>query len=184
MEANYEMIYIFLADGFEEVEALTFVDIMRRAELDIKTVSVTDNKTVVGAHLISVYADELIEDINENYDALILPGGMPGTKNLLNCDRLKNLLTAANNRGKLIGAICAAPMVLGAIDILNGKEATCYPSFEKFLSGARFKEERVVVSDNVITSRGAGTAHDFALKFVEIISGKEKSDSIKMSMLY
>lgn len=178
------MIYIFLADGFEEIEAFTFVDIMRRAELDIKTVSVTAKKTVIGAHSISVYADEHIEDINENFDALILPGGMPGTKNLLNCDRLKKLLITANNRGKLIGAICAAPMVLGSIDILNGREATCYPSFEKYLSGARFREERVVVSDNIITSRGAGTAHDFALKFVEIILGKEKAGSIKMSMLY
>lgn len=178
------MIYILLANGFEEVEALTFVDIIRRAGGEIQTVSVTADNNVVGAHSIKVITDKVINEIDDNYNALVLPGGMPGTTNLMESKEVARFLSDANKKNLLIGAICAAPMVLGKLGLLNGKNATCYPSFEKYLTGANIKEDRVVVSENIITSRGAGTAHDFALAFTEKLFGKDKANEICSSMLY
>ena len=163
-----------LADGFEEIEALAFVDILRRADIAVKTVSTDNSDTVTGAHRISIVPDIKISDINEIGDGIILPGGLPGTYNLRDN---KNVI-------KLVGAICAAPSVLGGLGLLKNKKATCYPSFENYLIEAVYTEEKVVVDDNVITSRGAGTAHDFALKLVEIIKGKEIADKLRSSMLY
>ncbi len=178
------MIYVLLADGFEEIEALSFVDILRRAEINIETVSVNDSKTVVGAHDISVNADKLLNEIDTMADGVVLPGGIPGTPNLQKNSTVTAILSNYFKNGKLIGAICAAPSILGELSLLDSKKATCYPSFESKLHGAVVSEERVVTDGNIITSRGAGTAHDFAFKFVEILKGKETADNIRSSMLY
>ena len=173
-----------LADGFEEIEALAFVDILRRADIDVKTVSASNSDMVTGAHEISVAPDIKISDINEIGDGVVLPGGIPGTYNLRDNNNVTDLIKEHYNAGRIVGAICAAPSVLGGLGLLKGKKATCYPSFEKYLLEAVYVEEKVLVDDNVITSRGAGTAHDFALKFVEIIKGKDIADNLRSSMLY
>ena len=178
------MIYVMLADGFEEIEALAFVDILRRADIDVKTVSSDNSDEVTGAHHISVIPDIKMSDINKNADGIILPGGLPGTYNLRDNKNVTDLVVEYYNSGKIIGAICAAPSVFGGLGLLKGKKATCYPSFENYLTEALYVEERVVVDGNVITSRGAGTAHDFALKLVEIMKGKEIADKLRSSMLY
>ena len=173
-----------LAQGFEEIEALAVVDILRRGELNINTVSITENKTVVGAHGISVITDITIGDMSEDFEALILPGGMPGTLNLKNCKILEQIIIKANNDKKIIGAICAAPMILGELGLLKDKTGTCYPSFENHLNGCDFKESRVCVSQNIITSRGAGTAHDFAFEILKQLQNEEISKNVRKSMLY
>ena len=173
-----------LAQGFEEIEALAVVDILRRGEVEVKTVSITDEKKVCGAHGITVESDVIIGDITDDFEALILPGGMPGTLNLQACKRLEQMILEANKKQKLLGAICAAPMVLGELGLLNEKEGTCYPSFEAHLLGCRFKEDRVCISGNIITSRGAGTAHDFAFAILKILKNEEISFDVRKSMLY
>ena len=178
------MIYVMLADGFEEIEALTFVDILRRAQIDVQTVSAYNTDVVTGSHGIAVTADIKIDNINGISDGIVLPGGLPGTYNLRDNKRVAELLNEFNNNGKYVAAICAAPSVLGGLGILNQKQATCYPSFEETLTGALVSKDRVVADGNIITSRGAGTAHDFAFKFVELIKGKKVADDIRSSMLY
>ncbi len=159
---------LFLAEGFEEIEALGTVDILRRAKIDIVTISITNNNVVTGAHNIPVTADKIFNDIDfTNFDMLVLPGGMPGAKHLNEHDDLKNLISDFNSKGKLIAAICAAPMVLGGLGILDGKRATCYPGFEPELIGAITTEESVVVDENIITGKGPGLVFDFGLRLVE-----------------
>lgn len=178
------MLGIFLADGFEEIEALATVDIVRRAGIDIKTVSISD-KTVTGAHSITVTCDLVIDEINpDKFDGFILPGGIPGTDNLKNCKMVTDLILKAFSDGKLVAAICAAPSILGGLKILSGKKATCYPGYEKMLLNADVTGEKSVCDGNVITSKGAGTAHDFAFEIVKYIKGKEKADEIRKSMQY
>lgn len=178
------MIYVMLAQGFEEIEALAFVDILRRADINVETVSIYDHKNVKGSHGIEVIADKILSDITDMSDGIVLPGGIPGTYNLQKNDKLIELLKNYNEKGKFVAAICAAPSILGEIGILRGKKATCYPSFENKLIGSTISHDTVVVDGNIITSRGAGTAHEFALKFVEIIKGKNISDELRSSMLY
>ncbi len=178
------MIYVFLADGFEEIEALTPVDILRRSGFMVKTVGVTGAE-ILGAHDICVKADiSLAEvDINEA-ELLFLPGGMPGTTNLQASAELEKLILEANERNIYIAAICAAPMILGELKLLCGKEATCFPGFEEHLIGSRLSGEAVVVAKNIITSRGAGTASTLAFKMVEILKGKEAADELYKTMQY
>ena len=178
------MIYVMLADGFEEIEALAFVDILRRANIDVKTVSTDNTQIVRGTHNISVVADELLKDIKEIADGIVLPGGIPGTYNLRDNVTIQKMINDYNSKGKLVAAICAAPSVLGGLNILNGKKATCYPSFEDKLIGAAFTDDKVVVDGNIVTSRGAGTAHEFAFKFVEILVNKDNADELRGTMLY
>lgn len=178
------MIYVLLANGFEEIEALAFVDILRRADINVEMISIDNTKYVTGSHMISVVADRMICDINEAADGIVLPGGLPGTYNLRDNSEVQRLLSEYNKSGKIIGAICAAPSVLGELGILKDKNATCYPSFEKKLTGANVLIDKVVVDGNIITSRGAGTAHEFALKFVEILKSKSEADNLRSSMLY
>ena len=173
-----------LADGFEEIEALAFVDILRRAQIDVQTVSAYGTDTVKGSHGIAVVPDIKIDDIKSISDGIVLPGGLPGTYNLRDNEKVVELLKKFNINGKYVAAICAAPSVLGGLGFLKEKHATCYPSFEETLTEAVISEDRVVVDGNVITSRGAGTAHDFAFKFVELIKGKNVADDIRSSMLY
>lgn len=176
---------VFLADGFEEIEGLTVVDLLRRAGVEVTTVSITKDKVIQGAHVIDVIADVLFEEMDyEAQDMLVLPGGMPGTLHLGAHAGLKELLEQFYAKEKYIGAICAAPSVLGKYGFLNGRRATCYPGFEEALRGAEYVKEPVVVSDFIITSRGMGTAIDFALALIEKLEGKEKADRIGKSIIY
>ena len=178
------MIYTFLADGFEEIEALAIVDILRRAEIDIELISVKDDITVCGAHGICVNADKTISEIDDNYDAIFLPGGYPGYVNLSQNKKVTAILKDAFKQGRKIIAICAAPSILGELGFLSGKEACCFTGFEEKLLGAKVTFDDVCVSDNIITSRGAGTAHSLGFALVEIFKGKKMSDSLKNTMLY
>ncbi len=178
-------VYIFLAEGFEEVEALMTVDILRRAGIDMQMVSITGQKQVEGSHKIKIEADKLYEEIDPGEaDMLVLPGGMPGTKNLAAHESLCSWLKAFHQAGKGLAAICAAPSVLGANGILEGKQAVCYPGFEKELTGAKILEAPVVRDKNVITARGLGTAVEFGLAIVEMLVSREKAKEIKEQIQY
>jgi 4-methyl-5(b-hydroxyethyl)-thiazole monophosphate biosynthesis len=171
--------FLFLADGFEEIEAITPIDILRRAEIDIETISISNKNEVIGAHKIKLLADKLFSETNfSECDILILPGGIPGTKNLEAHQGLKSLLEKHYNQGKSIAAICAAPSILGGLGILNGKDATCYPGFEHTLIGAQLSKNNVVKSGKIITAKGAGTALEFSLKIVEELKGSSLADKI------
>ncbi|HAE62071.1 MAG TPA: DJ-1 family protein [Eubacteriaceae bacterium] len=175
---------IFLAEGFEEIEALATVDVLRRGGIDVKTVSVTGKFDVEGAHGITVLTDILFEDTDfHGVDILILPGGMPGTRNLEKHSGLIDLIKRFHKDNKWIAAICAAPKILGKLGLLKGQVATCYPGFEKDLEGAILSDESVVLSSQFITSRGAGTAVLFGLKIVELLKNKETADELKEKMI-
>lgn len=179
------MVVLLLADGFEEIEALATVDILRRCSIDVKTASIKTGLEVLGAHNISVKADVLLNDVlSEDFDAVILPGGMPGTNNLQDSSSVNKLFMDAYEKGKLVAAICAAPKVFGAKGILNGRKATCFPGFEDELSGAELVKEKVAVDGNVITSKGAGTAHDFAFEIAKWLGKKEEAEKVRASMQY
>lgn len=176
---------IFFADGLEEIEGLTVVDLFRRVDISIHIVSINSTYKISGAHGIEIKADTLFEEEDFSETTIfILPGGMPGTKNLGEFEPLCNLLKEVNAQGKLIAAICAAPFVLGTLNLLEGKAATCYPGFEKMLSGAYYKEEKVVADGNAVTSRGMGTAIEFAGKMIEILRDKETADTLLKSIIY
>lgn len=178
-------IILFLADGFEEIEALTVVDVLRRASICCDTVSISENLEVNGAHNIKVIADMKIKDIISNkYDGVILPGGMPGTTNLQNSKYVLDTLKKYNEEGKLIGAICAAPIVLASAGIANGKNVTSYPGFEDALKESFYKQDIVVRDGNIITSRGAGTAFDFAIAIMNYLGYEEQGKELKSSMIY
>ena len=178
------MIYLFLAEGFEEIEALTPVDVLRRAGLEVKTVAVGTSKTVKGSHGIEVVADVLESELgNDVLEAIILPGGMPGTTNLEESAIVIDTLMRAIINGSLVCAICAAPSILGICGYLKNKKATCYPGFEEYLDGATFTDERVVRDGNIITAKGMGCAAEFALCIVEALLGKEKADEVALSAI-
>ena len=175
---------LFLANGFEEIEALGTVDILRRAQIDVVTVSITDDKTVTGAHNVQVVVDNTFSDIDfSDFDMLILPGGMPGAKNLNKHEELKKLLNEFNSKNKLIAAICAAPMVLGGLGLLDGKRSTCYPGFEPELIGAKITGENVVVDENIITGKGPGLVFDFGLRIVEQLLGLQVRQEVQSGLL-
>ena len=176
-------VFVFLADGFEEIEAIAPIDIFRRAEIEVVTVSIAAQKAVNGAHGIPVLADthfSVVEFADD--DLLFLPGGMPGTKNLDAHVGLKNLIKLQAQKGGKLAAICAAPSILGKMELLQGKEAICYPGFEKELVGATLSESKVVKAENIFTAKGAGVAIQFALKLVEELKGKEEATRIANSI--
>lgn len=174
-----KQVSIFLADGFEEVEALTVVDLLRRAGIRTDMVSVTGKKEVTGAHQISVKADVLFEETDfSDQDMLVLPGGMPGTLHLRDHEGLNRLLKQFYEEGRFVAAICAAPSVLGGLGFLEGRKACCYPSFEEKLTGAEVVFSPVVRDGNVITSRGLGTAIAFAKELIAALVGVEKADEV------
>lgn len=178
-------VYIFLADGFEEIEALTVVDSLRRANIDIITISMTGNLFVTGAHRITTVAEALFDDMDfSDADMLVLPGGMPGTINLEEHSGLDTLLKGFAAKNKKIAAICAAPRVLGTKGLLEGKKATCYPGNEKALHGAEVLREDVVEDGNIITSRGMGTAMDFSLAIIRKLKGTEEAKRISDQIQY
>ena len=177
--------YIFLADGFEEIEALTVVDLLRRAGIEAPMVSIKEEKQVTGSHSISVQADLLLSEVKGTLaDAAVLPGGMPGTINLLECEPLMEMVLGLYAAGSYVAAICAAPSILAAIGLLDGKKATSYPGFEEKMTMAEYVYEPVAQDGRIITSRGLGTAIDFALKIIENLLGIDKAQEISDSIIY
>lgn len=176
---------IFLADGFEEIEGLTVVDLCRRAGLDITMVSIGESAVVKGSHGIQVTADKLLPELDFNsLDMLILPGGKAGTANLEQCGPLLKQLNAFYQAGKYVAAICAAPSILAHLGILKGRRACCYPSFEAHLQDAELVREPAAVSDNVITGRGMGCSIPFGLAIIAACRGQEKADEIAKQIVY
>lgn len=176
---------IFLAEGFEEIEALTVVDICRRCGIAIEMVSITEEEQVISSHGVKVTADKTFSQTEfEMYDMLILPGGMPGTKNLEAHEPLMGQIDAFYAEGKYIAAICAAPSIFGHRGILKGRKACSYPSFESHLEGAVVTEGPVEVSDHVITSRGMGTAIDFGLAIASVLDTPGKAEETAQAIVY
>lgn len=176
-------VYVFFADGFEEIEAFTTIDVLRRAGLNVEMVTVTPDKTVMGAHDVPVICDSSFDDWDyKNADMLVLPGGMPGAATLGKHEGLHNLILEFDKAGKPLAAICAAPMVLGKMGLLKGKKVTCYPGFEQYLEGAQCNGEQVVKDGKYITAIGPGGAMSFALTIVETLLGKSKVDELKEAM--
>lgn len=176
---------IFLADGFEEIEALAVVDICRRCDIEIEMVSIMEGTQVKGSHGIAVEADKVFSQAGfDSYDMLILPGGMPGTKTLEAYGPLTEQIRAFYECGKYIAAICAAPSIFGHMGILKGRKACSYPSFESHLEGAEVTGGPVEISDNVITSRGMGTAIDFGLAIAGVLANPEKAEEVARTIVY
>ena len=179
------MVYMFLADGFEEVEALCPLDILRRAGIDVTTVGVGGRDMIRGAHGITVQTD--IVDVmyrDSNPDMIILPGGMPGSSNLDESKTVDAALRAGARNGAYLCAICAAPLVLGKRGLLDGKNAVCFPGFEEFLAGANVVEDKTVVRDgNIITAAGMGVALDFGLALVAALKDEETAKALRAAVL-
>lgn len=177
-------IAVHLATGFEEIEAISIIDVLRRAGLKVVVVSVTGKKKVTGAHQIQITADQLFEEVEYNaVSMIVLPGGMPGAKNLKEHGGLRKKILEFNKNGKPLGAICAAPMVFGDLGILKNKNATCFPGFEDKLTGANFTGNEFEVDGEIITGKGAGIAIRFALQIVELLKSKEEADKLAEKMI-
>lgn len=182
------MVYVFLADGFEEIEALCPVDLMRRANIEVTTVSLNKTVSVKGSHNIIVQADitaaALIRDehLADKLECVVLPGGMPGTAHLDADETVGKVLSVAALTGAYIAAICAAPSVLGKYGLLEGREATCYPGFEDKLKGARLSDKRVVCDGKIITAVAMGASWEFGLELIRVLRGLEQSNKIKDSV--
>ena len=165
-----------MADGFEEIEGLTVVDLLRRAKIYVDTISIMDDYIVHGAHGINVQTEDLFDEVDfDEFDMVVLPGGMPGTLNLKNHDGVRYVSKTVCKEGRYVGAICAAPTILKSLGVLEGRRATCYPGVEDEMEDVVLTETAVVVDENIITSQGVGTAIDFGLKLIEILDGEEKS---------
>ena len=178
-------VYEFLANGFEDVEALAPLDILRRGGVEVVTVSITASNAVESAHGVTVIADTHISDVDlSDADMLILPGGMPGAKNLLEHEALCQALIEHNNEGKLVAAICAAPRVRGQNGLLEGKNATCYPGFEHLLTGANYTAELVTVDGNITTGRGPGAAMEFGYQLLARFVPEEQVQALRDGMIY
>lgn len=178
-------VYEFLANGFEEIEALTPVDIFRRAGIEVVTVSISASEFVKSAHNIIIKADKVFNECRfDDADLLILPGGMPGATNLNEHQGLRDLLVEHNLRHKKIGAICAAPLVLGSLGILEGKKATCYPGFETYLTGAEYTRAVVTVDTNITTGEGPAASFEFAYALLRQIAGSAPVEQISEGMMY
>lgn len=176
------MICVFLAEGFEEIEALAPVDILRRARIDVKTVSIL-GKTVSGTNGIKIEADVVLDQLDKSsIDGVVLPGGMPGAENLFKSEKIKEVVKYCFDEDKLVAAICAAPMILGRMNFLNGRKACCYPGFENELKGAEVLDQRVLLDGNIITGKGPGAAIEFSLKIVEVMSGYKKSQQVRLGL--
>lgn len=178
-------IAIFFAEGYEEIEALTVVDICRRCKLDIDMVSITQDKQVTGSHGIVVTMDKTLPNLDFTaYDMLVLPGGLRGTQGLEACEPLMEQIDTFYREGKYIAAICAAPSIFGHRGILKGRNACSYPDFESHLEGATVTAGPVEISDHVITSRGMGTSIPFALAIAGVFCGQEKAEKMAETIVY
>ena len=175
--------FLFLANGFEESEAIVPADILRRGGVELTVVSVTGKREVAGANKITVAADKLFNECDFGMaDMLILPGGMPGAKNLNEHDALKKLLTQFAARGGWVAAICAAPIVLGGLGLLKGRKATCYPGFEGQLAGATYTAQPTEIDGKIITGRGPGYAYDFGFVLLAALMGEDVAKAVRAGM--
>ena len=183
----YKTVYVCFAEGFEEVEAVTVVDVLRRANINVLTISCDKKKVVEGSHGVKIVCDELLDNLDEvdieDSFGVIIPGGMPGADNLKNSDGTRYMLQDMMDKGKLVAAICAGPIVLQEAGIIENKRVTSYPGFEKELIGAKYIEDSVVVDGNLITARGPAIAMDFALTIVEHLCGTETRYSLAKELL-
>lgn len=176
---------MLFAEGFETVEALMVVDILRRGGVELTMASINEDETVRSSHGVEVGMDALLGEVDlADYDAIILPGGMPGTLHLSESGAVKKAVLAMNEAGKIVSAICAAPGVLGGYGLLKGKKACSYPSHEENLAGAQVVRTPVAVDGNIITSRGLGTAGEFAFALLTALAGPEKTEQIKEAIVY
>lgn len=176
---------VLLAEGFEEIEAFTVVDLLRRAKVYVDTISITDDYKVRGAHGIPVQTEDLFDEVDfTESDMIVLPGGLPGTTNLKEHAGVRKAVMECYESGRYVAAICAAPTILSDLGILKGKKATCYPSLEQELEGALLTRGAVATDKNIITSQGVGTAIDFALKLVEVLTDEEKALEMADSIVY
>ncbi len=179
------MVYEFLATGFEEVEALAPVDILRRGGVEIKTVSVTGDLVVESAHGVGIRADLLFDEADlASADLLMLPGGLPGATNLNDHEGLRRALTEHNARGRRIAAICAAPLVLGGLGLLEGRRATCYPGFEKYMTGATYTAELFTTDGNITTGRGPAAVLPYSYAILEQLAGADTAKAVRDGMIY
>lgn len=179
-------VYEFLANGFEEIEGLAPVDILRRGGVEVVTVSITGKREVQSSHGITILADTTFEEGGrfDDADILLLPGGMPGSTNLNAYDGVRDAIRRQYESGKRVGAICAAPMVLGSLGILKGKRATCSPGFEKYMTGAEYTGELFTVDGNIITGEGPAATLPYAYKILSFFIGEEKSRVLQAKMQY
>lgn len=178
-------VYEFIADGGEEIEALTTVDVLRRGGVDIETVSITGKREATMAHGVTIVCDKTFEEADlSDADMLLLPGGMPGATNLLEHEGVRKALLAQNAAGKLIGAICAAPMVLGDLGLLKGKKATCYPGFEKYLTGATYTHELWTKDGNIITGEGPAATLPYAYEILRLFADDATVQGLKDGMVF
>lgn len=184
------MVHVLLANGFEELEALSVVDFLRRAEIGVQTVSTMSGREVTGAHGIPVWADTLIEDAIEagensllQSDLIVLPGGLPGATNLRENKLVEQAVLAQAGNGRPLAAICAAPYVLGELNLLVGKRATCYPGFDKYLTGATYTGNMVEKDGNIITGKGPAAAFLFASEIVGLLAGEDVRRQVEAGML-
>lgn len=179
-------IFEFLSNGFEDIEALAPVDILRRGGMEVKTVSITGDNFVETSHGITMKTDLKFEDITDfdSVDAMVLPGGLPGATNLNKHRGLREVLLSHYKQGKCVAAICAAPLVFGSIGILNGKRATCYPGFEKRLTGATYTGEPVTVDGNIITGKGPGASFEFGYTILGRFIDDEAVAELQRQMMY
>ena len=176
---------IFLGEGYEEVEALSVIDVLRRGGQDVCMISITGQKQVTSSHNVTVQMDALLSEVDfDKLDMIMLPGGMPGTKNLEACGPLMEQVDRFYDQGKWIAAICAAPSIFGHRGILKGRNACCYPGMESHLEGAKASTNPVEVSDHVITSRGMGTAIELGLTILEQFEGRQKADQLAEAIVY
>lgn len=178
-------VIVVLAEGFEEIEGLTVVDILRRAQIETGIMSVTGRKEVCGSHCITVTADCLFEEADiEKADMIVLPGGMPGTVNLRGHGQLCHVLLDFDRKKKYIAAICAAPSILGELGMLEGRRACAYPAFEDALTGAEVVDAPVVTDGHIVTGQGMGAAIPFALELTALLEGKNKAEEIRRAIVY
>ncbi|HOI27911.1 MAG TPA: DJ-1/PfpI family protein [Paludibacteraceae bacterium] len=178
-------VFVILAPGFEEIEALAPADVLKRAGYETVLVSIASELSVTGSHGITVKADTLFKDADFS-DALmlVLPGGMPGTKNLAEYEPLTKLVCEFAQEEKFLAAICAAPSILGKLGLLNGHAATCFPGYEDCLEGADVKTDNVVVSGKFITARGAGVSIEFGLRLLEALLGRSQAENMANKMIF
>ncbi len=175
---------VYLASGFEEIEAITIIDVLRRANIAVNIVSIEENLMVKGSHDIEIKADMLFaETKHKEADMLVLPGGMPGSENLNRHAGLKKQIELFSRENKYLSAICAAPMVYGEMGILENQKYVCYPGFEKTVKGGELQEEKVVVSGNFLTAKGPGAAIEFSLKIVEVLLDKNMANELRKKMI-
>lgn len=180
---NKKKIAVLFADGFEEIEALTVVDYLRRAELRVDMISIKDTLEVTGAHEITIICEKLLENIDPEYDMVVLPGGLPGAENLRDSEEVLSFIKQTYSDNNYLAAICAAPIVLEKAGLTKDKKGTSYPGFEKDLSFTEYKEDILVQDGRLITARGPATAIYFALKIIEALASKEKSSEVAKGLL-